>query len=224
MLVPLSDDGYLFADLLLAARLPCLVVARSTLGTINHTLLTLEALRGRGIAVLGAVLDGPLNLENRRAIERFLDGAVDLHDVLNRTVRLLAQLTRQVAVVQYPTLRQSAVRHLELVQVASARLLLVLITDTCRVEQRVVEAPVELSADDIADMRARLNATFAGLRLSEAGSQVSELLEHAPQHLRDTLAGHGYEVAYTEYIGGHDYVNWRRTFADGLLALSGAGR
>jgi dethiobiotin synthase len=71
VLVPLADDGYLYADFLLAARLPCLLVARSTLGTINHTLLTLEALRGRGIAVLGAVLDGPLNRENRRAIERF---------------------------------------------------------------------------------------------------------------------------------------------------------
>jgi heat-inducible transcriptional repressor len=131
----------------------------------------------------------PLSSAERRAIERFLDGAVDLHDVLNRTVRLLAQLTRQVAVVQYPTLRQSAVRHLELVQVASARLLLVLITDTGRVEQRIVEAPVELSGDDIADLRSRLNATFAGLRLGEAGSEVAELLEHAPQHLHDTLAG-----------------------------------
>jgi heat-inducible transcriptional repressor len=131
----------------------------------------------------------PLSVAERRAIERFLDGAVDLHDVLNRTVRLLAQLTRQVAVVQYPTLRQSAVRHLELVQVAAARLLLVLITDTGRVEQRVVEAPVELSVDDIADLRARLNATFGGLRLGEAGGKVAELLEHAPQHLHDLLAG-----------------------------------
>src|ERR671938_1686669 len=53
----------------------------------------------------------PLSPAERRAIERFLDGAVDLHDVLGRTVRLLAQLTRQVAVVQYPTLSRSAVRH-----------------------------------------------------------------------------------------------------------------
>ena len=60
----------------------------------------------------------PLSVAERRAIERFLDGAVDLHDVLSRTVRLLAQLTRQVAVVQYPTLSRSAVRHLEVVQVA----------------------------------------------------------------------------------------------------------
>ena len=131
----------------------------------------------------------PLSVAERRAIERFLDGAVDLHDVLNRTVRLLAQLTRQVAVVQYPTLRQSAVRHLELVQVAAARLLLVLITDTGRVEQRVVESPVDLSADDIADLRGLLNATFGGLRLTEAGGQVPKLLDHAPPHLHDVLAG-----------------------------------
>src|SRR4051812_9450433 len=55
----------------------------------------------------------PMSVAERRAIERFLDGAVDLHDVLSRSVRLLAQLTRQVAVVQYPPLSRSAVRHLE---------------------------------------------------------------------------------------------------------------
>ncbi len=70
LLVPLTDAGYLLADFLVAARLPCLLVARSTLGTINHTLLSLEALRARGIGIAGVVLDGPPNRENRRAIER----------------------------------------------------------------------------------------------------------------------------------------------------------
>jgi heat-inducible transcriptional repressor len=130
----------------------------------------------------------PLSVAERRAIERFLDGAVDLHDVLSRTVRLLAQLTRQVAVVQYPTLRSSAVRHLELVQVAAARLLLVLITDTGRVEQRVVESPLEVDAEAIAELRSLLNARFTGVRLSDAGSKVSDLLETAPPHLRALLA------------------------------------
>jgi malonyl-CoA O-methyltransferase len=68
--VPLTDDGYLLADLLVAAGLPCLLVARSTLGTINHTLLSLEALRARDLAVAGVVLVGPFNPANRRAIER----------------------------------------------------------------------------------------------------------------------------------------------------------
>jgi heat-inducible transcriptional repressor len=130
----------------------------------------------------------PLSMAERRAIERFLDGAVDLHDVLSRTVRLLAQLTRQVAVIQYPTLSRSAVRHLEVVQVASARLLLVLITDTGRVEQRVVDCPLEIDAEAVAELRSLLNATFAGARLGEAGSKVPDLLDTAPAHLRGLLA------------------------------------
>jgi heat-inducible transcriptional repressor len=126
----------------------------------------------------------PLSVAERRAIERFLDGAVDLHDVLARTVRLLAQLTRQVAVVQYPTLSRSAVRHLEVVQVADARLLLVLITDTGRVEQRIVECPVAVDADDVAELRTLLNSAFSGRKLAEAGNTVPDLIDTAPQHLR----------------------------------------
>ena len=83
----------------------------------------------------------PLSPAERRAIERFLVGAVDLDDVVHRTVRLLAQLTRQVAVVQYPSLARSSVRHLELVPISTTRLMLVMITDTGRVEQRLVELP-----------------------------------------------------------------------------------
>ena len=87
----------------------------------------------------------PLSPAERRAIQSFLEGAVDLDDVVRRSVRLLAQLTRQVAVVQYPSLSRSSVRHLEIVHLAPSRLLLVLITDTGRVEQRVLELPGPLS-------------------------------------------------------------------------------
>ena len=83
----------------------------------------------------------PLSSPERRAIQNFLDGAVDLDDVVGRTVRLLAQLTRQVAVVQYPSLTRSTVRHVELLSLAPARLMLVLITDTGRVEQRLIDCP-----------------------------------------------------------------------------------
>ena len=57
----------------------------------------------------------PLSSAERRAIQGFLESGVDLDDVLRRAVRLLAQLTRQVAVVQYPTLSTSTVRHLEVI-------------------------------------------------------------------------------------------------------------
>lgn len=71
LLVPLHDDGPLLADLLAQLEIPCLLVALSTLGTINHTLLSLNALRDRAIEIAGVVLNGPPNPENRRAIERF---------------------------------------------------------------------------------------------------------------------------------------------------------
>ena len=97
----------------------------------------------------------PLSAAEKRAIQSFLEGAVDLDDVVRRSVRLLAQLTRQVAVVQYPSLSRSSVRHLEIVHLAPNRLLLVLITDTGRVEQRVLELPTTLSDDDVALLRER---------------------------------------------------------------------
>jgi heat-inducible transcriptional repressor len=130
----------------------------------------------------------PLSVAERRAIERFLDGAVDLHDVLRRSVRLLAQLTHQVAVVQYPTLSRSAVRHLEVVHLAAARLMLVLITDTGRVEQRVVDCPVDVDVEAVAELRTLLNSAFSGVKLVEAGDKVPDLLDCAPPHLRGLIA------------------------------------
>jgi heat-inducible transcriptional repressor len=117
----------------------------------------------------------PLSVAERRAIETFLAGAYDLDDVVTRTVRLLAQLTRQVAVVQYPSLRSSSVRHVELVPLAPGRLLLVLITDTGRVEQRSVEMPEGVDEDSIAHLRAVLNACLDGRQLADAAGMVADL-------------------------------------------------
>jgi heat-inducible transcriptional repressor len=121
----------------------------------------------------------PLTQAERRAIHSFLDEAVDLDDVVSRTVRLLAQLTRQVAVVQYPSLSRSAVRHVELVSLAPSRVMMVLITDTGRVEQRVVEVG---SIDEAAlgELRARLNAQIVGRRLAEVPGLLEDLVPWLP--------------------------------------------
>jgi dethiobiotin synthase len=68
ILVPINEST-LMIDLIAALAVPSIVVARSTLGTINHTLLTLEALRTRGLPVAGVVMVGPHNADNREAIE-----------------------------------------------------------------------------------------------------------------------------------------------------------
>ncbi|MEU7379643.1 MULTISPECIES: heat-inducible transcriptional repressor HrcA [unclassified Streptomyces] len=117
----------------------------------------------------------PMTAPERRAIHHFLDGAVDLDDVVARTVRLLAQLTRQVAVVQYPSLTRSTVRHVELLSLAPARVMLVLITDTGRVEQRMVDCPVPFGETSLADLRARLNSRVAGRRFTDVPQLVEDL-------------------------------------------------
>ncbi|MGI8762356.1 MAG: heat-inducible transcriptional repressor HrcA [Jatrophihabitantaceae bacterium] len=130
----------------------------------------------------------PLSAAEKRAIQTFLDGAVDLDDVLHRAVRTLAQLTRNVAVVQYPSLSRSRVRHLELVSLSAARLMLVVITDTGRVEQRVVELPVPVPGASVAELRATLNTELRDRLLSEAPEIIGELPAQVSPQLRGLLA------------------------------------
>jgi heat-inducible transcriptional repressor len=129
----------------------------------------------------------PLSTAERKAIGKFLDGAVDLDDVLRRSVRLLAQLTRQVAVVQYPTLTRSTVKHIELVLLTPARVMLVMITDTGRVDQRMVDLGDVFTDDGISRLRSMINSTLSGHRLVEAAAKVAELVEQAPSDLRDVM-------------------------------------
>ncbi len=69
LLVPLNERETI-ADLIGALALPAIVVARGGLGTINHTLLTIEGIRHRNIAVMGVIFVGEPNIANRAAIER----------------------------------------------------------------------------------------------------------------------------------------------------------
>lgn len=130
----------------------------------------------------------PLSSPERRAIQNFLDGAVDLDDVVGRTVRLLAQLTRQVAVVQYPSLTRSTVRHVELLALAPARLMLVLITDTGRVEQRLIDCQAPFGETSLADLRARLNSRVVGRRFADVPQLVQDLPESFEQDDRGTVS------------------------------------
>src|SRR5262249_49583348 len=117
----------------------------------------------------------PLSGAEKRAIATFLQGAVDLDDVIHRRARPLAQLTQQVAIVQSPSLARSTVRHVEVVTLSATRLLLVLITSNGRVEQRIVELQNPIDDDVLADLRARLNTAVVGQHLSDAAGRVGAL-------------------------------------------------
>ncbi len=130
----------------------------------------------------------PLSKAERRAIETFLEGANDLDDIVMRTVRLLAQVTKQVAVVQYPSLTKSRVRHIELVLLTPTRLMMVLITNTGRVEQRVLELPYELNEQLLSDLRQRLNGAVTGKSMSDVAPQLEGILAAFGRNERTSTA------------------------------------
>src|SRR4051794_8838932 len=119
----------------------------------------------------------PLTAVQRQAIETFLGQAVDLDDVLSRTTRLLSQLTNQVALAQYPSFGSARVRHVEVVGLGASRIMTVLITDTGRVDQRMLDVP-GANADSpatlefLGELRGRLNAELAGKALADVGDPL----------------------------------------------------
>jgi len=91
VMVPVNGSEFML-DLMRRLDLPVVVVARSALGTINHSVLTLRALEGAGLTVKGVVMTGKPNLDNERAIERYgpapIIGRVPLLEVINRETLL----------------------------------------------------------------------------------------------------------------------------------------
>ena len=122
----------------------------------------------------------PLSSGEKAAIEGFLVGANDLDEIVERSARQLALLTNSLALVQYPSLGKSTVRHIELIPIGTSRLLLMLITDSGRVQQLQIEAN-SMQEDLIQELRGRLNGMLSGSALAEVKNKLNSLeLEFAP--------------------------------------------
>lgn len=129
----------------------------------------------------------PLTPAQRAAIATFLADPHDLDDLLARTVRLLTQLTGQVALVQYPSFARARVTHVELVALEARRTLVIVITDTGRVSQRLAIVPGALDEDDVALLRAQLGTLVTGRPVGDGAERIQELV-NAPQAEGDRLA------------------------------------
>ena len=130
----------------------------------------------------------PLSGGERNAIEAFLANGADLDDLLGRTVRLLSQLTNQMALVQYPSLGKAQVRSIETVPVTDTKVLIILITDANRIEQHVVDFGFVVDATVLAEMRARLNTLLVGAPLASVQAKLTDFeLEFAPERRRFAL-------------------------------------
>lgn len=114
----------------------------------------------------------PISAVERQAIETFMTGSADLDETLGRTVKLLSTLTNQVAMVQYPTLVKASIRHIELIPASDTRILMVLITDSGRIQQHVIELNEKYDEAVIAEVRAKLNALLIGVALSRVDEET----------------------------------------------------
>lgn len=127
----------------------------------------------------------PLSGAQRSAIASFLDDSGDLDDLLARTVRALTRLTGQVAMVQYPSFAHANVTHVELVNLGGGRLLVVVVTDTGRVTQRIALLRDEPDDADVALLRARVGMLIVGRPVREGVERLAAVLA-APAPTADT--------------------------------------
>ncbi|MFM1779367.1 MAG: heat-inducible transcriptional repressor HrcA [Actinomycetota bacterium] len=119
----------------------------------------------------------PLSGAEKVAIESFLESANDLDETVEKTARALSNLTNALAVVQYPSLGKSAVRHVELIRISELRILLMLILDSGRIQQLMIESKAEIEEELLQELRGRLNGMLAGLHLSEVKAKLSQIEE-----------------------------------------------
>lgn len=119
----------------------------------------------------------PLSSAEKTVFESFLSDTADLDETLSSAVRSLSQLTNQVAMVQYPTLGKAKVATLELIAVSDTRLLLILVTDSSRVQQHVIELGQLVDHNFIADLKSRLSATLVGQPLTSVSDRLSGFIQ-----------------------------------------------
>lgn len=129
----------------------------------------------------------PMSTPERRALETFLADAVDIDDVVERTVRLLAQLTRQVAIVQYPHYDTAKMVRVELVDLGPGRTLVVVITDDGEVEQRVIP---DYGVDEgaLVKLRDSINDVCVGTAVEALPELLSPLSMVGPENQRQFRA------------------------------------
>ncbi|MCQ9164411.1 MULTISPECIES: heat-inducible transcriptional repressor HrcA [unclassified Arthrobacter] len=137
----------------------------------------------------------PLSAAERRAIAILLDGSTDLDDVLERTVRALAQLTNQVAVVQYPRSAKATVRHIEFVSLGPMQVLVVLILASGKVEQSVIDVGIPLDDVRLAALRQEFLSILHGCTVANLPAALELLPTALPASEQETARklAHGLE-------------------------------
>jgi heat-inducible transcriptional repressor len=116
--------------------------------------------------------------ELRRQFSKTLDQITDLDERLETSAQLLAKATGEAAVIQYPNINSVLVRAIELVRVAANRALVILITESERIQQHLVVFPTDVSDQQLAVIRAKLNTVAFGKVIDDLPSLLKQSLEN----------------------------------------------
>ncbi len=115
--------------------------------------------------------------ELRKQFSKTLDQLTDLDERLETSAQLLAKATGEAAVIQYPNLNSVLVRAIELVKVSTNRALVILITESERIQQHLVVFPVEVSEDLLHQIRGKVNAVATGVLIDDLPALLKKSLE-----------------------------------------------
>jgi heat-inducible transcriptional repressor len=123
-----------------------------------------------------------------RRIQRFFtEPRWELEEALRETAALLSRVTNHAALVFAPALDHSVVRHVELVRLSGDRAMLVLVTDSGRVENHVVMVPESIDNVQLEQANEMLNRIVIGLQLESAAETIDEGTDRFPLELRDAV-------------------------------------
>jgi heat-inducible transcriptional repressor len=115
--------------------------------------------------------------ELRKLFSKTLDQLTDLDERLETSAQLLAKATGEAAVIQYPNLNSVLVRAIEVVRVSSNRALVILITESERIQQHLVVFPTDVSDQQLGAIRAKLNTVAFGKVIDDLGALLKQALE-----------------------------------------------
>lgn len=115
--------------------------------------------------------------ELRKQFSKTLDQLTDLDERLETSAQLLAKATGEAAVIQYPNLNSVLIRAIELVKVSTNRALVILITESERIQQHIVVFPVEVSEDQLHQIRSKVNAVATGVLIDDLPALLKKSLE-----------------------------------------------
>lgn len=142
----------------------------------------------------------PMSGPERQALETFLSESVDIDDVVERSVRLLAQVTHQVALVQYPGVRVRLLKHFEAIDLTPGRVLVVVITADGEVGERTLSLHAPLDDGQLHEAREHLRRHCDGATSATVQAYVDAATASARPDLVGTVAAIG--AALTDVLSG----------------------